>query len=519
MTTARLKCPPPPPLPGLPPSQPSALATTAAPAPTSPPTPSARGTFPLSHDAYEAPPRYPSPAAGGALRGAARKPPRSPLATSSSSCGPPRPSAGLLWSASGSGGSGSPIFRDSTYINSHSSHSGSASWALPPASLADLPMAAAAAMEEDDAAWHWGGGGGGPTVALSVECLLHDPQMFDDLPMDLSRFETDLDGLVLDFAGLSPTALHSHPLFAVLLRLMQRVEQAESSDAPAACRDFNLAAEVESHLAADPQRLTSVFHSADGTTRFHPDAALDNFVLTALVVYEAMLADLGALASDAHRQWQQVRRELAARCQHVVRRATQDDSGAQSAGGATFGSSRLASCPFPNSTWQSSSGESFSSASSSSCGGSSRSWSPPVPTAVTPALASAAAASALGCTGGSLTKLRQHAHPRVLQLAQSGGTGGVGGELEDPEGFAAFAALSPASCGGAHALPPEAKEVLRRWLFAHLGNPYPDNDEKDELALRTGLSVRQINTWFINARRRTLPAYFAARSQRKEARS
>lgn len=50
----------------------------------------------------------------------------------------------------------------------------------------------------------------------------------------------------------------------------------------------------------------------------------------------------------------------------------------------------------------------------------------------------------------------------------------------------------------------DATKILRIWLTEHVDNPYPDEDEKDELALQTGLRIEQINNWFINARRRLL---------------
>jgi hypothetical protein len=49
-----------------------------------------------------------------------------------------------------------------------------------------------------------------------------------------------------------------------------------------------------------------------------------------------------------------------------------------------------------------------------------------------------------------------------------------------------------------------ATRILRGWITKHRENPYPDEDEKDELALQTGLRIEQINNWFINARRRLL---------------
>eukprot|EP00038_Savillea_parva_P010904 m.193670 g.193670 ORF g.193670 m.193670 type:complete len:364 (+) comp18983_c0_seq1:373-1464(+) len=49
-----------------------------------------------------------------------------------------------------------------------------------------------------------------------------------------------------------------------------------------------------------------------------------------------------------------------------------------------------------------------------------------------------------------------------------------------------------------------ATTILKQWVMEHHDHPYPDEDEKDDLALRTGLRISQINNWFINARRRFL---------------
>ena len=53
-------------------------------------------------------------------------------------------------------------------------------------------------------------------------------------------------------------------------------------------------------------------------------------------------------------------------------------------------------------------------------------------------------------------------------------------------------------------LPEKATAVLKKWLFDHSTKPYPDEDEKQQLCLLTGLSLTQLNNWFINARRRIL---------------
>ena len=55
-------------------------------------------------------------------------------------------------------------------------------------------------------------------------------------------------------------------------------------------------------------------------------------------------------------------------------------------------------------------------------------------------------------------------------------------------------------------------EILKQWLFEHSNHPYPNDDEKDELCLRTNLTLSQLNNWFINARRRILPAYLKNRA-------
>ena len=43
-------------------------------------------------------------------------------------------------------------------------------------------------------------------------------------------------------------------------------------------------------------------------------------------------------------------------------------------------------------------------------------------------------------------------------------------------------------------------EKLKEWLNVHWIHPYPTSGEKKELMQQTGLSLKQINQWFINAR-------------------
>ncbi|XP_066563183.1 homeobox protein PKNOX1 isoform X2 [Amia ocellicauda] len=53
-------------------------------------------------------------------------------------------------------------------------------------------------------------------------------------------------------------------------------------------------------------------------------------------------------------------------------------------------------------------------------------------------------------------------------------------------------------------LPKHATNVMRSWLFQHIGHPYPTEDEKKQIASQTNLTLLQVNNWFINARRRIL---------------
>ncbi|CAD6193438.1 unnamed protein product [Caenorhabditis auriculariae] len=48
----------------------------------------------------------------------------------------------------------------------------------------------------------------------------------------------------------------------------------------------------------------------------------------------------------------------------------------------------------------------------------------------------------------------------------------------------------------------EAITKFRAWLFQNLAHPYPSEEQKKQLALDTGLTILQVNNWFINARRR-----------------
>ncbi|KAM3081130.1 homeodomain superfamily [Clarireedia jacksonii] len=55
-------------------------------------------------------------------------------------------------------------------------------------------------------------------------------------------------------------------------------------------------------------------------------------------------------------------------------------------------------------------------------------------------------------------------------------------------------------------LPKHTTDILNAWFLGHLQHAYPTEEEKQMLMQQTGLQMNQISNWFINARRRKLPA-------------
>ncbi|KAJ3693837.1 hypothetical protein LUZ60_009317 [Juncus effusus] len=49
-------------------------------------------------------------------------------------------------------------------------------------------------------------------------------------------------------------------------------------------------------------------------------------------------------------------------------------------------------------------------------------------------------------------------------------------------------------------LPEKSVSVLRTWMFQNFLRPYPKDNEKDLLAMKSGLTRNQVSNWFINAR-------------------
>ncbi|MBE3044205.1 homeobox domain-containing protein [Candidatus Bathyarchaeota archaeon] len=60
--------------------------------------------------------------------------------------------------------------------------------------------------------------------------------------------------------------------------------------------------------------------------------------------------------------------------------------------------------------------------------------------------------------------------------------------------------MSPATTRARHSRASTA--ILKEWFREHYSYPYPTEDEKEALGALTGLGIRQISYWFVNARRR-----------------
>ncbi|PRD21657.1 UNVERIFIED_CONTAM: Pknox1 [Trichonephila clavipes] len=65
-------------------------------------------------------------------------------------------------------------------------------------------------------------------------------------------------------------------------------------------------------------------------------------------------------------------------------------------------------------------------------------------------------------------------------------------------------------------LPKSAKVILFDWLRKNVNNPYPSEDEKANLVAQTGLTLIQVNNWFINSRRRALKTWTATKPENQQ---
>jgi hypothetical protein len=59
-----------------------------------------------------------------------------------------------------------------------------------------------------------------------------------------------------------------------------------------------------------------------------------------------------------------------------------------------------------------------------------------------------------------------------------------------------------------------ARKIFHDFLKNHLNNPYPNEQEKNDMARESNCTVEQVGTWFVNARVRTLPKLLGLKKQK-----
>ncbi|XP_048225479.1 homeobox protein Meis3 isoform X1 [Perognathus longimembris pacificus] len=118
------------------------------------------------------------------------------------------------------------------------------------------------------------------------------------------------------------------------------------------------------------------------------------------------------------------------------------------------------------------------------------------------------------------TWIRDHEDSGSVQLGtpgpSSGGLASHSGDNSSDQGDGLDTSVASPSSGGEDEeldqerrrnkkrgiFPKVATNIMRAWLFQHLSHPYPSEEQKKQLAQDTGLTILQVNNWFINARRR-----------------
>ncbi|EED14961.1 homeobox transcription factor, putative [Talaromyces stipitatus ATCC 10500] len=91
-----------------------------------------------------------------------------------------------------------------------------------------------------------------------------------------------------------------------------------------------------------------------------------------------------------------------------------------------------------------------------------------------------------------------HSHTLPASSTSFGAMGGGGGGAND--------LLDSRGKRRRGNLPKNVTDVLRAWFHEHLDHPYPTEEDKQRFMNETNLTMSQISNWFINARRRQLPA-------------
>ena len=60
---------------------------------------------------------------------------------------------------------------------------------------------------------------------------------------------------------------------------------------------------------------------------------------------------------------------------------------------------------------------------------------------------------------------------------------------------------------GKSKLSKKAIQLLKEWYMNHIDDPYPNMEEKAELAKEAQITMKQVNNWFVNTRGRTSKSY------------
>lgn len=72
------------------------------------------------------------------------------------------------------------------------------------------------------------------------------------------------------------------------------------------------------------------------------------------------------------------------------------------------------------------------------------------------------------------------------------------------EGLSSSSAMTTGRPRGRKSLSEAATKVLTSWILEHQDDPYPNQTEKEMLARRSGLTVKQVVDWMTNMRKRRL---------------
>ena len=59
----------------------------------------------------------------------------------------------------------------------------------------------------------------------------------------------------------------------------------------------------------------------------------------------------------------------------------------------------------------------------------------------------------------------------------------------------------------------ECTSIMQKWLLEHFHDPYPSQACKQEMAHEAGLTISQVNNWFINARERVIKRFLKRESR------